>query len=500
VFKFIELAFRHASFTFFFYGLVFVAILLTANVFFFRYLNKLGDQPSLSEEQTRTNLTNEQTPALAGKIVSTIVTVIGVTIGSVSLCGLVFLVSGLNNPQYLLFSLSLLFVILMIFLPRLNPVIRYTVLTIGFIAGMISLVWIEQYILSSLFMILSAAAWIRLEGRIKRLFTYALLNLNIIIVLFQIFESLDHEFAFIVAILSILNAAVYVSYRRLPQGAMREHLGESSLFFTLTFLFMLTFFGDIFPYSYELFNLIYFCSVSFLVFVFLRRNLAVEATMSMVFWFVYLAFKYYDLLWPLLHKSITFALLGVITLSLTYIIARRTGASGNNGGENKGLWLKSSLLITAAILLQFGFLGYQTVTSERLLTTGTSIKLEIVPIDPRSMLQGDYVTLSYSISTPPESVAAELEPRQSMSKIKVVLSPDERGVYVFNRFYKSGETLADNEIVINGQPSGWRLIYYGIETYFVPEGTGMDVESNARFAYIRVSANGDALLERLTKE
>ena len=53
---------------------------------------------------------------------------------------------------------------------------------------------------------------------------------------------------------------------------------------------------------------------------------------------------------------------------------------------------------------------------------------------------------------------------------------------------------------MNGQTSGWGTIYYGIETYFVPEGTGLETERNARLAYVRVGAGGDALLERLSGE
>ncbi|WP_372663693.1 GDYXXLXY domain-containing protein [Cohnella sp.] len=503
VFKFIELAFHYYSFAFFFYGLLFVALMLIANVRFFNYLKKLSDRPVQSEEQELTasgQPQKEQAGDIAGKIVSTIVTVIGVIIGSASLCGVVFLASGSVNPQYTLFGLSVLFIILMIFLPRLNAAVRYTILMVGYIVGMISLLGIDLPVLSALFLILSVAGWIRLDSSVERAFTYALLNINLSILLFQALPAVENKFALIVALHSVLNAAVYVSHLAIPQGSTRDQIRDSGLLFTLIFLFWLTFFDDVFPYSYALFNLIFFGLVSSLLFAFLRRHQARYAAIAAIFWFVFLAFKYYDLLWPLLHKSVTLALLGLITLSITYALARRTTTTDTHAGEYRNIWNKKTSLILLVITLQLGFLAYQTASSERLLMTGTSIKLEITPIDPRSMLQGDYVTLNYSISTVPEAFEEELDSYRSLSKIKVILSSDERGVHVFNRLYRSGETIGDNEIVVNGKTSGWRLIYYGIETFFVPEGTGLEVERNARFAYVRVSADGDAVLEKLTKQ
>jgi uncharacterized membrane-anchored protein/uncharacterized membrane protein len=501
VFKFVELASRHASTVFFAFGLVFVALLLTGNVLFFRYLNKLGSESSAVNEQAVHEQQGKQKSDMVGKIVSTIVTVIGVLIGSISLIGLVFMASGDIEPQHTLYALSLLFVIPVILLPRVNPVIRYTVLTIGYAAGMISIAWIDMVGLSLLFLILTVAGWFRLKGRAQHVFTYALININITIILFQLFETVRNAESFIVFILAALNAVIYASHFLLRQSIMRQYVGESGLFFTLLFMLWLTFMDPIFPYSYEAFNIINFVFVTILVFVFVRRSQALEAAISLLFWFIFLAFKYYDLLWTLLHKSITLALLGMISIAVTYVYAYRTGASeSDKTGKHDSFMRKRPLLIAIVVVLQLGYVGYHAAASESLLSNGTSIKLEIEPLDPRSLLQGDYVTLNYSISTAPNSVAAELESRRSLSRIKVVLRPDDSGVYVFDRLYKHGESLTYKEVVINGRLSGWNSIYYGIETYFVPEGTGTEVERNARFAYIKVSEDGDALLERLSKE
>ncbi|WP_205622746.1 GDYXXLXY domain-containing protein [Paenibacillus wynnii] len=501
VFKFIELASRHASIWFFFYGLVFVAILLTFNVGFFRYLNKLG-QPSRSEatEEITEEKPEHPNTLLTGKIVSVIVTVIGVIIGSISLIGIVLVASGLSDPEYVLLTLALVFIIPMIILPRVNTVVRYTVLTIGYITGIAAIVWIDSLGLSLLFMALSIAGWVRLQGSKQRFLTYALLNLNVAILLFQMLDTIsrsNHISTFIILVLTLLNAVLYALHFSIPQSPIRQHVRTGAFFFTLLFMFWLTFLGDIFPYSYELFNVIYFTVVTLLVFGFLRREQSFDAGVSLVFWFAFLVYKYYDIFWSLLHKSATLALLGIIIITLSYFFARRSVIAEPNV-EQSGLLRRNFVLIAIIVVLQFAYLGIYSVRSEILLTTGTTVKLEIQPLDPRSLLQGDYVVLNYSISSPPESIASELEDYRGQRKVKVVLSPDNRGVYIFDRLLKNGEAVAEGEVVINGKLSGWGPIRYGIETYFVPEGTGLEVQAKARFASIRVNTHGDALLESLS--
>lgn len=501
VFKFLELMSEHASTTFFILGLVFVALLLTGNVFFFRYLNKLGHSTADSGELPAGAQAEVHKSALVGKIVSTIVTVIGVLIGSISLVGLVFMASDTIEPQNVLFIISLLFILPVLLLRRLNAVIRYTVLTIGYAAGMIAIAWIQMETLSLLFLTVSIAGWFSFHGRVQHLFIYSLININAAIILLQLFESTQYADSFIVFILAALNAVVYTSHSLLNEGAVRQHVRECGLFFTLLFLLWLTFLDSIFPYSYELFNLVNFIVVTVLVFLFVRRNQVAEATVSFVFWFIFLAYKYYDLFWTLLHKSITLALLGLIAIAITYIFAYRTHASVSEDANTYSRLLhKNPVLIAIVIVLQLSYVGYHAASSEALLSSGTQVKLAVEPLDPRSLLQGDYVRLNYNISTPPANAVQQLESGRSLNRIKVVLRQGDNGVYVFDRLYKSGDALSGKEIVINGSWNGWQSIYYGIETYFVPEGTGTETEQNARFAYVKVGANGNALLERLSKE
>ena len=68
-----------------------------------------------------------------------------------------------------------------------------------------------------------------------------------------------------------------------------------------------------------------------------------------------------------------------------------------------------------------------------------------------------------------------------------------------NRFTTKDKRLAPNEVVITGWRRGDRnRLSYGIESYFVPEGTGIEVERSAKYGIVKVNKNGDAMLVSLS--
>jgi uncharacterized membrane-anchored protein len=103
-------------------------------------------------------------------------------------------------------------------------------------------------------------------------------------------------------------------------------------------------------------------------------------------------------------------------------------------------------------------------------------------VDPRDPLRGDFVRLNYKISNVPREKflpqpAGELA---AGKKIYVALMPSgTNGFWEVSRARLEKFTPADNEILLSGKSQwNWQgsagLIHleYGIEQYFVAEGTG----------------------------
>jgi uncharacterized membrane-anchored protein len=118
---------------------------------------------------------------------------------------------------------------------------------------------------------------------------------------------------------------------------------------------------------------------------------------------------------------------------------------------------------------------------------GAQVFLRLAPVDPRSLMQGDYMRLSYVVANDAQSAWSEATPDDA----RLVLALDERRVGSFVRF-DDGRPLQVGEVLIRCRVrAGFARL--GAESYFFQEGQG---ERYARAAYgeLRVTGAGEALL------
>lgn len=295
------------------------------------------------------------------------------------------------------------------------------------------------------------------------------------------------------AILSGLLFILFASGQVIPNASVRQPVLYSSYPALLLSLFILTFITE--SYWYYVTNSLFFVLVVLALAVSKQLQIRWVFAWSMGFWTAFLVYKYYDLAWKLLHKSITFAIIGILILGFTVWYERKLGAEAAEP-DTQTSHTGKRLIIAVLVVLQIAAMSLQIGKSEWLLTHGQQIKLQLEPLDPRSLIQGDYVRLRYTITSPP--IFNDRPEDTSSKRISVVLAPNAAtGVYEFRRVYTKGEALAPGEVRLNGKRTGYESLEYGIENYFIPEGTGRDYERNAKFAEVKVSKNGDAILERL---
>lgn len=120
---------------------------------------------------------------------------------------------------------------------------------------------------------------------------------------------------------------------------------------------------------------------------------------------------------------------------------------------------------------------------ERLRAEGTVVYLELAPVDPRSLIQGDYMALHYRITQ-------DIENAHGPERGRVVIRVDGREVAHFVRLYDGH--LEDDERLLRYEirPTGVQI---GAESFFFEEGHGSDFE-DAHYAELRVSEDGDVTL------
>jgi len=168
---------------------------------------------------------------------------------------------------------------------------------------------------------------------------------------------------------------------------------------------------------------------------------------------------------------------------------------------------RGTLLLVAA--LQLMALGYMVFDRVRLVKTGKEIVLPIIPVDPRDLFKGDYVRLAYPISRP-DAVAfsGPMPDRSAWGYAVVEPDPDPARIWKIVRISASRPTdLSPGQIVMKARaPGGWRekqpVLHFGLERYYVPEGTGLALEKMAAdrklAAIVAVDASGNAAIKGLS--
>lgn len=145
-----------------------------------------------------------------------------------------------------------------------------------------------------------------------------------------------------------------------------------------------------------------------------------------------------------------------------------------------------------------------------LLRDGREMVTEVIPVDPRDLFRGDYVILGYKFGTGQVPV-----PKGTNKGDKIYVTVKETAPEQWEVVSTSGskEQPADpSHVVLKGivdyvywtgedqQPTA--SIRYGIESYFVPEGTGRELEQKVRdkkiSAVLAVGSSGDVAIKALT--
>lgn len=108
--------------------------------------------------------------------------------------------------------------------------------------------------------------------------------------------------------------------------------------------------------------------------------------------------------------------------------------------------------------------------------TGTEVLLKTLPVDPWDIFRGNYVTLRYEISDAYRyrDFFTVKQPEYTLGDIVfVVLDKNSNGVGDVTGISKMKPT--GNKLFIRGEVI-WDGLEFGIESYFVEEGKGKDIE------------------------
>ncbi len=205
---------------------------------------------------------------------------------------------------------------------------------------------------------------------------------------------------------------------------------------------------------------------------------------------------YYWLGWPLLDKAYLVIVLGIVLAAIVWFDGFRLPRLPENAAKLAPLAPPAPLaslapaMIAIATLSTAAIVGNGIWQKERVIRTGRTIFMELAPVDPRSLMQGDYMALRFAMPQPPEN-AQDNEP-QHATHAYAIATVDGRRVAQIKSISASPPVLAADEIQIAvvSQHGQWGV---GTNAWYFKEGTGQKYEA-ARFGEFRITTDGEAVL------
>lgn len=169
----------------------------------------------------------------------------------------------------------------------------------------------------------------------------------------------------------------------------------------------------------------------------------------------------------------------------------------------------AAALITAG--LQTSILVTMMRSSQTILEEGTAVRLKTVPVDPRDLMRGDYVVLAYDFSQLDTKLIRDAFPKAAGEQtVNIRLAPGADGFWVVQDAAFGDLPAVPGTVILKSYPIQYepndpvpaRLsLQFGIERYYVAEGTGKAIEdarNNHQVAVeVRVTAAGEARIASL---
>ena len=157
----------------------------------------------------------------------------------------------------------------------------------------------------------------------------------------------------------------------------------------------------------------------------------------------------------------------------------------------------SKIVALISLVIILGLVNWSIFEKEKHLAQGDIVYLELAPVDPRSLMQGDYMALNFRVAQEVYEALPKLDTYRGWNRNAdagdgvVVVKLDEQRRAQFVRIH-DGKPLAEDELklpyrVRNGS------VKFATNAFFFQEGHAQIYEA-ARYGQFRINKRGDLLL------
>ncbi|MCC7252989.1 GDYXXLXY domain-containing protein [Hyphomicrobium sp.] len=168
----------------------------------------------------------------------------------------------------------------------------------------------------------------------------------------------------------------------------------------------------------------------------------------------------------------------------------------------------SWLAVAIVALVQTVALASMVYGRVALLRDGREIVAEVIPVDPRDLFRGDYVILGYTFGRAQVTVPEDINQGDRIYVTLREAAPTQWEVVGTSSTWQ--QPSDPSHVVLKGivdyvyraqNEAPKASVRYGIESYFVPEGTGRELEKQVQdkkiSAALAVGSDGDVAIKAL---
>lgn len=163
----------------------------------------------------------------------------------------------------------------------------------------------------------------------------------------------------------------------------------------------------------------------------------------------------------------------------------------------------SKIIALIVLVIVLGLVNWSIFQKEKHLSQGDIVYLELAPVDPRSLMQGDYMALNFRVAQQVYEALPKFDEQRGWNInadagdgfVVVKLDKDRRAQFV--RIFAGG-TLAPDELKLQYRVRNG-AVKFATNAFFFQEGHAQLYEA-ARYGQFRVNDHGEILLAAMYDE
>lgn len=165
----------------------------------------------------------------------------------------------------------------------------------------------------------------------------------------------------------------------------------------------------------------------------------------------------------------------------------------------------NKVVVVVSALLILVLVNWAIYAKEQHLEHGVVVYLELAPVDPRSLMQGDYMALRFEVGQEIQQALRALQAseetrpsRLEASNGYALLQLNQNRVASFAGIQVTDEPLAENQLRLRYRVRNGR-VKFATNAFFFQEGEA-ELYENADYGRFRVNAKGEPLLVAMHDE